>query len=122
MLFFCRSIYCLLPPISMLLVIAAALTFAGGQLASAETRARATSWATAMVVGALFGFVLVAIFPPLIDQLYYSVNTNAKITANDCTICTFEGGPSGGGGGGGGRPKDGDIDRDDDNNWQPKID
>ncbi|MCM8831430.1 MAG: hypothetical protein NC918_04500 [Candidatus Omnitrophica bacterium] len=67
---FCADIYELLPPISMLLVIAAALTFAAGQLASAETRARATSWATAMVVGALFGFIIVTIIPSLIMYLY----------------------------------------------------
>ncbi|MCM8831431.1 MAG: hypothetical protein NC918_04505 [Candidatus Omnitrophica bacterium] len=73
---FARCLYSLLPPISMLLVIAAAITFAGGQLTSAETRARATSWATAMVVGALFGFVLVAILPPLISSLYSGTALN----------------------------------------------
>ncbi|MFN3910337.1 MAG: hypothetical protein ACK4J0_03860 [Candidatus Anstonellaceae archaeon] len=67
---FCGNIYSLLPPISMLLVVAAAVTFAAGQLASAETRARATSWATAMIVGALFGFVLVTLIPALILALY----------------------------------------------------
>ncbi|MEM4361232.1 MAG: hypothetical protein QXV83_03795 [Candidatus Anstonellaceae archaeon] len=67
---FANCLYSLLPPISMLLVIAAAVTYAAGQLASAETRARATGWATAMIVGALFGFVLVALFPSIINALY----------------------------------------------------
>ncbi|MEM3362544.1 MAG: hypothetical protein QXV83_03790 [Candidatus Anstonellaceae archaeon] len=67
---FCADIYSLLPPISMLLVIAAAVTYAAGQLASAEMRARATGWATAMIVGALFGFVLVSLIPPIISTLY----------------------------------------------------
>ncbi|MFN3910338.1 MAG: hypothetical protein ACK4J0_03865 [Candidatus Anstonellaceae archaeon] len=70
MLFLCQNIYCLLPPISMLLVIAAAVTFAAGQLASAETRARATGWATAMIVGALFGFILSELLPMLITLFY----------------------------------------------------
>ncbi|MCX8163717.1 MAG: hypothetical protein N3D10_04170 [Candidatus Micrarchaeota archaeon] len=67
---FCGEIYALLPPISMLLVVAAAATYAAGQLASAETRAKATGWATAMIVGALFAFILVSILPPIIKVLY----------------------------------------------------
>ncbi|MEM4137803.1 MAG: hypothetical protein QXH71_04200 [Candidatus Anstonellaceae archaeon] len=93
----CTSIYCLIPPISMLLVIAAAVTYAAGQLASAEMRARATGWATAMIVGALFGFVLVALFPPILYTLYK--NVNSQVTSDWCTKCST-GGSSGGSSGG----------------------
>jgi hypothetical protein len=65
----CGTAYGLLPPISMLLVLAAAVTFAAGQIFGAETRARATGWATAMIVGAVLGFILAAILPYLVLAL-----------------------------------------------------
>ncbi|MEM4137461.1 MAG: hypothetical protein QXV64_00120 [Candidatus Anstonellaceae archaeon] len=67
---FCSVLCSLLPPISVLLVVAGAITFAAGQLASAETRARATGWATAMIVGALFAFILVSLLPLVIKAFY----------------------------------------------------
>lgn len=72
----CRDIYSLLPPIAMLLVVAGAVVYAAGQFASAEMRARATGWATAMVIGALFAFVLVLLLPPIILALWASGSGN----------------------------------------------
>ncbi|MEM4361377.1 MAG: hypothetical protein QXV83_04550, partial [Candidatus Anstonellaceae archaeon] len=73
------------------------VTYAAGQLASAEMRARATGWATAMIVGALFGFVLVSLFPPILYTLYK--NVNSQVTSDWCTKCST-GGSSGGSSGG----------------------
>ena len=72
----CGQIYNLLPPLSMLLVVAGAVVYAAGQFASAEMRARATGWATAMVIGALFAFVLVLLLPPIILALWASGSGN----------------------------------------------
>lgn len=59
-----------LPVISMLLVISAGVTYTAGQLTGAETRARANTWATAMLVGAIIGIVIVTVAPPILSILY----------------------------------------------------
>ncbi len=46
-----------------LMVLLAAVTYAAGQIMGAETRARATVWATAMFTGALFAGIIFAITP-----------------------------------------------------------
>jgi len=65
----CGDVYNLLPPVAMLLVIAGAVTYAAGQFAGAEMRARATGWATAMIIGALFAFVIVLLLPSVVVAL-----------------------------------------------------
>jgi len=65
----CGQIFDLLPPVAMLLVIAGAVTYAAGQFAGAEMRARATGWATAMIIGALFAFVIVLLLPSVVMAL-----------------------------------------------------
>jgi hypothetical protein len=65
----CGQVYNLLPPVAMLLVIAGAVTYAAGQFAGAEMRARATGWATAMIIGALFAFVIVLLLPSVVMAL-----------------------------------------------------
>jgi len=51
---------------AMLLVILAAAVYAIGQIVGAETRARASVWATAMLTGAVIGMVIYMLVPPLI--------------------------------------------------------
>jgi hypothetical protein len=46
----------------VVLIVLAALVYALGQMAGAETRARASTWATGMLAGALFATVLYVIF------------------------------------------------------------
>jgi uncharacterized membrane protein YgcG len=104
----CGTAYNLLPPISMLLVLAAALTFAAGQIFGAETRARATGWATAMITGAIVGFFLAAILPSLVMTLANQPSSSWKnycsgdILSGSCS--SSSGGGPGGSGGGGGDP------------------
>ena len=53
----------------VLMIILAAITYAVGQIMGAETRARASVWATAMFTGALFAAVIYLIVPYLIGYL-----------------------------------------------------
>jgi hypothetical protein len=59
-----------LPIISMLMVISAGVTYTTGQLTGAETRARANTWATAMLVGAIIGILIVSVAPSILSILY----------------------------------------------------
>ena len=53
----------------MLLIVLAAITYAVGQMMGAETRARASVWATAMFVGALIGALIYIIMPFILGYL-----------------------------------------------------
>lgn len=53
----------------LLLVVLAAVVYAVGQVMGAETRARASVWATAMFVGAIMGALLYIILPYVFDIL-----------------------------------------------------
>jgi hypothetical protein len=54
---------------AMLLVVLAAAVYAVGQIVGAETRARASVWATAMITGALIGIVIYVVVPPLLRMM-----------------------------------------------------
>ena len=53
----------------MLMIILAGVIYSVGQLLGAETRARATVWATAMLVGALIAALIFVIMPPLLRTI-----------------------------------------------------
>jgi hypothetical protein len=54
---------------AMLLIVLAAAVYAIGQILGAETRARASVWATAMITGAVIGIVIYLIVPALIGTM-----------------------------------------------------
>jgi hypothetical protein len=54
---------------AMLLIVAAAAVYAIGQIVGAETRARASVWATAMLTGAVIGVIIYLIVPGLIELM-----------------------------------------------------
>ncbi len=58
---------------AMLLVVLAAAVYAIGQILGAETRARASVWATAMITGALIGIVIYLIVPALLNMMMPNV-------------------------------------------------
>jgi ABC-type xylose transport system permease subunit len=53
----------------MLLTVLAAIVYAVGQMLGAETRARASVWATAMFVGAIIGALIYIIMPYILGIL-----------------------------------------------------
>jgi len=52
------DIHSLLIPIGFLLVVAASVIYAGGQIGSAEMRGKSQGWATWALVGAIISFVI----------------------------------------------------------------
>lgn len=49
------------------LVIMAAIVYAAGQVFGAETRSRATVWASAMIIGAVIGILIFVLLPQILD-------------------------------------------------------
>ena len=68
----CSQLTEVLPIISMLMVIGAGVVYAAGQMMGSETRARANTWATAMLIGAIIGILIVVVAPPILRLLYPS--------------------------------------------------
>lgn len=66
----CRNVKGLIPIVSFLLIVMAGVIYAIGQVMGAETRARASVWATAMLIGAIIGILIVVIAPPVLQQMY----------------------------------------------------
>ena len=60
----------LLGPVAMLLVVVAAVVYAVGQVGTSEMRAKAQSWATWALVGAVVAFVIKVVGSMLIEQMY----------------------------------------------------
>lgn len=71
----CNGIKTVIPIISFLLIIAAGAVYAGGQVLGAETRARASVWATAMLVGAFIGLIIILVAPVVINAMLPSYTT-----------------------------------------------
>ncbi len=49
------------------LIIMAAVVYAAGQVFGAETRSRATVWATAMIIGAVIGILIFVLVPQIMQ-------------------------------------------------------
>jgi D-alanyl-lipoteichoic acid acyltransferase DltB (MBOAT superfamily) len=65
----CDNAVALMTGAIIVLIVLAAVVYAGGQVMGAETRARATVWATAMLTGAVIGAILYVIVPYIILQM-----------------------------------------------------
>ena len=61
---------------AMLLIVLAAAVYAIGQILGAETRARASVWATAMITGAIIGIVIYLVVPALIGTMMSGATTS----------------------------------------------
>ena len=66
----CYQLMQVLPVVSMLMIIGAGVVYAAGQMMGAETRARANTWATAMLLGAVIGILIVVVAPDVLGILY----------------------------------------------------
>ena len=69
---------------SMLLIVLAGAIYAVGQMLGAETRARASVWATAMMTGAVIGIIIYILTPPIISAL---LGGNTGVTVNTANPC-----------------------------------
>jgi len=66
---FCGDLKGIMGVVVMLMIIGAAVVYAGGQIMGAETRARANVWATAMLTGSLIGLLIYAIAPAVLSGI-----------------------------------------------------
>ena len=93
------DVYGLLLPIAFLLVVAAAVIYAFGQIGSSDMRAKSQSWAMWALVGAIIAFVIILVGPALIGALYGGAHTfptstccssscSLSATTIDCSGCT----------------------------------
>lgn len=65
----CTQAQALLGVTAVVLAVVAAIVYAAGQIMGAETRARASVWATSMIIGAIIGLVIYLILPVVIGKL-----------------------------------------------------
>jgi hypothetical protein len=79
----CQASQVFLGAAIMIMILLAGATYALGQVLGAETRARATVWATAMMTGAIIGALIYLLTPIIVKALLpggpVSINT-----ANPC--------------------------------------
>lgn len=66
----CSGIKSIIPIVAFLMIVCAGVIYAAGQLLGAETRARASVWATAMLVGAIIGLLIVVVTPSILEAMY----------------------------------------------------
>jgi hypothetical protein len=70
----------IIPVVCLILVVLAGVVYAAGEMTGAETRARAHTWATGMIVGAVVGLVIILIAPSILGALYPGVENACKST------------------------------------------
>ena len=86
----CRVSQAFLSAAMMIMIVLAGATYAIGQLLGAETRARASVWATAMLTGAIIGALIYIIAPIVISSMigessYVSLETPGDPCSFSCT-------------------------------------
>ncbi len=59
----------LVPIVAFVLILGAGVVYAAGQMLGAETRARASVWATSMLIGAIIGILIVVLVPNILSIL-----------------------------------------------------
>ncbi len=92
----CTIVQSFLGIAAMMLIVLSGVVYAAGQVLGAETRARASVWATAMLTGAVIGILIYLIVPGIIATML-----NQPLGTNPCTFGGGTGGGTGGGQGGG---------------------
>lgn len=65
----CCDLQNLIPVSAMLLIIAAGVIYSIGQMMGAETRARATVWATSCLTGAVIGIIISQVAPCVLGTI-----------------------------------------------------
>jgi hypothetical protein len=81
----CSNAQMLLGGAALVLIVLAAVVYAIGQVTGAETRARASVWATAMIIGALVGIAIYLLVPTIIRTLL----TGQCLDATKTDPCDF---------------------------------
>ena len=74
----CLGLVSLLPVAAMLMVALSGVVYAAGQLMGAETRARAVTWATACMAGAIMAVLITVIGPAAVGTIYPGVDCSVS--------------------------------------------
>lgn len=82
----CEASQTFLAGAAMLLIVLAGTIYAIGQILGAETRARASVWATAMLTGALIGIIIYLVAPVVIQVLLQGTGATPPAGANPCSF------------------------------------
>jgi Na+-driven multidrug efflux pump len=85
----CVTIKTIVPVVALLMFILAGGIYAIGQVLGAETRARASVWATAMLVGGIIGLIIAASAGFFITTFAQSINGDPSSlgTVDPSTLC-----------------------------------
>ncbi|MCX6768474.1 MAG: hypothetical protein NTY83_01360 [Candidatus Micrarchaeota archaeon] len=70
----------ILGAVIFVLIVLAAVVYAAGQVMGAETRARASVWATSMIVGAVIGIIIYVLVPPILNTMLASSTGGVSVT------------------------------------------
>ncbi len=63
------TVNAVLGAVIFVLIVLAAVVYAAGQVMGAETRARASVWATSMIIGAVIGIIILVLVPPVLQAM-----------------------------------------------------
>jgi hypothetical protein len=74
----CVNVKAAVPIVAFTMLLIGGIIYAAGQIMGAETRARANVWATALLIGGVFGLIIAASAP-------YLLNFFASMFASDMT-------------------------------------
>ena len=72
----------LLAVVVFILIVVAAVIYAAGQVMGAETRARASVWATSMIIGAVIGIVIYLLVPIILGTMLGESDLTTKCTTS----------------------------------------
>lgn len=82
----CQTSRTFLAAAIMIMIILAGATYAIGQMLGAETRARASVWATAMLTGAIIGALIYLIVPLVLSTLLAGQGITITTGGDPCTF------------------------------------
>ena len=83
----CQTVKGIVPIVALLMFIMAGGIYAIGQVLGAETRARASVWATAMLVGGVIGLVIAASAGYFLQMFATSLGDSGGISLNTGAFC-----------------------------------
>ena len=83
----CTTSQTFLAAVMMIMIVMAGATYAIGQILGAETRARASVWATAMLTGAIIGALIYMITPYIIARMLPEAADINIDPTNPCSFC-----------------------------------
>ncbi len=82
----CNAATMFLSAAIIIMIILAGAIYAIGQVMGAETRARASVWATAMLTGAVIGAIIYILTPYIIQTM---LGTSTSVSIDPSTPCDF---------------------------------